>query len=432
MIVEDYMDTQGQANVESGAELGLSMNLHRQLKDSHPEMCGECGNENILTDLENGEYVCGQCGLVVGEIVNYGPEWRAFDLEQKEKRTRTGAPLTERFHDKGMSTVIDYSNRDHAGRKLTQEQRERSYRLRKWNKRSKVDGARERNLAHSLSIIDGYCDKLHLGKIVVERSDMLYKVVLNEGYVRGRSIRNMTAACVYTIIREDRKLKRPLKEFCKALGMSKEEKKAVAKSYRFINKMSKENKDLRKLMPKIDKVSDVVDGLANNMELLLYIQRMSIGIARYIEKPEHRGRYTAGRDPYGMSVGVLYLSSLLARSDKMPKEKRTYLTQKMIADSASITEVTLRNRMRGLEKEFLKDFGIDGGDWKGIADVVGTIVDWHISKKNNGMGVPYEKLKRECGGYVLDEYLHFLEETSIIKSVGGQDITLYKPNFAIA
>jgi transcription initiation factor TFIIB len=42
-----------------------------------------------VTDRERGEVVCAQCGLVVAEAVDTGPEWRSFD---KEKRVRT-APL---------------------------------------------------------------------------------------------------------------------------------------------------------------------------------------------------------------------------------------------------------------------------------------------------------------------------------------------------
>jgi transcription initiation factor TFIIB len=51
--------------------------------------CPVCGGP-VITDLQRGEVVCMQCGLVVAEsTVDTGPEWRVFD---KEKRVRT-APL---------------------------------------------------------------------------------------------------------------------------------------------------------------------------------------------------------------------------------------------------------------------------------------------------------------------------------------------------
>jgi len=51
--------------------------------------CPACGGP-LVTDLQRGEVVCAQCGLVVSEsAVDTGPEWRSFD---KVKRVRT-APL---------------------------------------------------------------------------------------------------------------------------------------------------------------------------------------------------------------------------------------------------------------------------------------------------------------------------------------------------
>jgi len=51
--------------------------------------CPVCGGL-LVTDLQRGEVVCAQCGLVVAEsTVDVGPEWRIFD---EEKRARA-APL---------------------------------------------------------------------------------------------------------------------------------------------------------------------------------------------------------------------------------------------------------------------------------------------------------------------------------------------------
>jgi len=53
------------------------------------DKCPACGGM-LVTDHERGEVACTQCGLVVAEaVVDAGPEWRAFE---KEERTRS-APL---------------------------------------------------------------------------------------------------------------------------------------------------------------------------------------------------------------------------------------------------------------------------------------------------------------------------------------------------
>jgi transcription initiation factor TFIIB len=47
----------------------------------------------VITDLQRGEVVCTQCGLVVAEsAVDTGPEWRVFDKWEKKRRIRA-APL---------------------------------------------------------------------------------------------------------------------------------------------------------------------------------------------------------------------------------------------------------------------------------------------------------------------------------------------------
>src|SRR5881628_1655683 len=64
--------------------------------------CPECNSGHLSFDYERGELICEECGLVLtDQMIDQGPEWRAFDVEQGEKRARTGAPMTYTIHDKG-------------------------------------------------------------------------------------------------------------------------------------------------------------------------------------------------------------------------------------------------------------------------------------------------------------------------------------------
>src|SRR5947209_13679095 len=66
--------------------------------------CPECNSGHLSFDYERGELICEECGLVLtDQMIDQGPEWRAFDVEQGEKRARTGAPMTYTIHDKGLS-----------------------------------------------------------------------------------------------------------------------------------------------------------------------------------------------------------------------------------------------------------------------------------------------------------------------------------------
>src|SRR3989449_2650065 len=69
--------------------------------------CPECNSGHLSFDYERGELICEECGLVLtDQMIDQGPEWRAVDVEQGEKRARTGAPMTYTIHDKRLSTTI--------------------------------------------------------------------------------------------------------------------------------------------------------------------------------------------------------------------------------------------------------------------------------------------------------------------------------------
>ena len=66
-------------------------------------------------------------------------------------------------------------------------------------------------------------------------------------------------------------------------------------------------------------------------------QQKAVEILRKAEKL----KTTAGKDPMGLAAAALYIACV------MNDEKRT---QKMIADAAGVTEVTIRNRYKGLKE----------------------------------------------------------------------------------
>ncbi|WP_306298383.1 TFIIB-type zinc ribbon-containing protein, partial [Halobacterium hubeiense] len=77
--------------------------------------CPECGGR-VVNDEEHGESVCADCGLVIEEdSIDRGPEWRAFNSNEKDQKSRVGAPTTNMMHDKGLSTNIGWQDKDAYG-----------------------------------------------------------------------------------------------------------------------------------------------------------------------------------------------------------------------------------------------------------------------------------------------------------------------------
>lgn len=279
----------------------------------------------MIRDYEAGELVCERCGFVISPtLLNHGPEWRAFDAEQREKRTRVGAPLTWTIHDSGLSTVIDWRGRDSYGRHLNSDQRARMYRLRKWNRRSKVSGATERNLAYALSELTKVAYKLNLPKNVLETAAVIYRRTVRMRLIRGRSIQGVAVASLYMACRQCSVI-RSLEEVGRAANISKKES---GRHYRFL---------VRKLNTRIPpvEVKSYVSKFVNQLGLSGDVENMAMTILDQAVEL----RLTSGRGPSGLAAAATYIASVLLN------ERRT---QGEIAKGAHVTEVTIRNRYKEL------------------------------------------------------------------------------------
>jgi transcription initiation factor TFIIB len=283
------------------------------------ERCPECGSSLLLRDTENAEVVCGNCGFVVTtRLTDRGPEWRAFTPEEHKQKVRVGAPQTFMLHDKGLSTKIDW--RDISG--FAPEKRAQLYRIRQWQQRSRVSSSTEKNLALALSEISRISSMLNLPKNIVETSAITYRKAVNEGLIRGRSIRGMATAATYLACRQN-KLVRTIAELSRASNINKKE---IASNYRFLVKK------LKIFVPHV-KPNQHVTKLSNQIGL----DGLTEGIAHKILIGAKKQKLTSGRDAKGIAAAACYIASIITGN---------YRTQREFAEAADLTEVTIRNRYK--------------------------------------------------------------------------------------
>ena len=286
--------------------------------------CSECG-KHILFDENRGLLVCQECGLVHSEKhIDQGPEWRAFDADQKKKRTRTGAPMTYMIHDKGLSTMIDWKNKDIFGKEISAKSRGQIYRLRKWQSRIRVSDATERNLTFALSELDRMASNLDLQKNLRESSAKIYRDAVGAHLIRGRSIEGVAAASLYAACRRF-KVPRTLNEIAE---VARVDKKEIGRSFRFISRELELNLNPTKAL-------DFLTRFISELELSTDCQKTA---KKIIKMAELRG-LTSGRGPTGLCAAAIYTASILT------KERRT---QRKIAKVSQVTEVTVRNRFSEL------------------------------------------------------------------------------------
>lgn len=287
--------------------------------------CPVCGSSNLVYFHERGEIVCAECGIVVEDkMVDKRPEWRAFTHEQLLRRKRTGPPGTFSIHDKGLTTMIDSSNRDYQGRRLSFKEKIRVKRLIACQRRMRAASAEEKKSVEILSRLNHLTSAFQLPATVNETAAIILRKAIKAKMIRGRIYDDYIAAAIYLACRKLR-ISRTLDEIARAINVPR---KKVAQQYRKLITL------LKRKPPQSNPVN-YVPKLLNMLNLPAYVQTKA---AEILSLARERG-ITSGKGPIGLAAAAIYIASVLM------DEKRT---QKEVADVAGITEVTVRNRYKEL------------------------------------------------------------------------------------
>ncbi|HET6457373.1 MAG TPA: TFIIB-type zinc ribbon-containing protein [Nitrosopumilaceae archaeon] len=289
--------------------------------------CARCGKKSLVTDNVTGERFCGGCGFVISERVDEtGPEWRSFSKDESDDRSRTGSPTSLAMHDMGLATIIGHANKDVTGKPLSASMKSTIERLRTWDSRSQVHEPADRNFRQAFSELDRLKDKLALSNAVIEKTAYIYRKALDKGLVRGRSIPGVLAAALYVACRESG-TPRTLNDMSRQINVKR---KDISRCYRLL---------LRELDLNMPVVNPIIctSRIASEAGLSEKVKRRALTILKDANEME----ITAGKDPMGLAAAALYLSCVLNGENT---------TQKVIAMAAGVTEVTIRNRYKGLRE----------------------------------------------------------------------------------
>jgi len=289
--------------------------------------CARCGKKSLVTDNVTGERFCGGCGFVISERVDEtGTEWRSFSKDESDDRSRTGSPTSLAMHDMGLATIIGHANKDVTGKPLSASMKSTIERLRTWDSRSQVHEPADRNFRQAFSELDRLKDKLALSNAVIEKTAYIYRKALDKGLVRGRSIPGVLAAALYVACRESG-TPRTLNDMSRQINVKR---KDISRCYRLL---------LRELDLNMPVVNPIIctSRIASEAGLSEKVKRRALTILKDANDME----ITAGKDPMGLAAAALYLSCVLNGENT---------TQKVIAMAAGVTEVTIRNRYKGLRE----------------------------------------------------------------------------------
>ena len=286
--------------------------------------CPECDGP-IVRDDEHGETICRDCGLVLDEeSVDRGPEWRAFYAEERDEKSRVGAPTTQLMHDKGLSTTIGWQDKDAHGQSVSARKRAQLQRLRTWDERFRTKDAHERNLKQALGEINRMASALGLSEPVRETAGVFYRRAVEEDLLPGRSIEGMATATLYAAARQHG-TPRPSTEFS---DVSRVEKLRIQRAYRYLTRelgLCIEPADPTQYVSQFASTLDVSDEAEQRARELLTAAKAQ-GVH-------------SGKSPAGLAAAAIYAATHLTNEQ---------LTQETVSNAAHVSKVTIRNRYQEL------------------------------------------------------------------------------------
>ena len=287
-------------------------------------VCPECGGR-LVTDAEHGETICEDCGLVVEESeVDRGPEWRAFDSREKDEKSRVGAPTTKMMHDQGLSTNIDWRDKDAYGNTLSSRQRAKMQRLRTWDERFRTRDAKERNLKQALGEIERMASALGLPENVRETASVIYRRALDEDLLPGRSIEAIATASLHAAARQA-SVPRSIDEVAE---VSRIDQMEFERAYRYIVR------ELGLGIKPADPAS-YVGRFASDLDVSDEVEQRA---RELLETTKREGAHS-GKSPVGLAAAAVYAAALLTNQR---------VTQSEVSEVADVSEVTIRNRYKEL------------------------------------------------------------------------------------
>jgi transcription initiation factor TFIIB len=270
---------------------------------------------SVIYDYENGEKICKGCGIVVQDKL-YDAELN-IDFYRHKSNTNTVLPHAIILNDKGMSTTIaDY---DATSSKRFSNRKEHK----KIQFLSKIVSCsnKKRNLKIVIDLLNRLKDKLSLTSVNIEDALLHYKKALDKGLIKGRSIKEVTVACVY-IACKNSNIPRTLSEISQIVEA---DEIFAARCYRLLMRELKITHVQFKPTIFIRKIADEANiserTARESIDLLLAIQNENV---------------FSGKNSLSIAAAILYITC---------RKHRQKISQARIASAANINIMTLRKRL---------------------------------------------------------------------------------------
>ncbi|KAJ2683732.1 transcription initiation factor IIB [Coemansia spiralis] len=274
-------------------------------------MCRNCRDPvpNIVEDFASGDYVCGDCGLVLGDrIIDTRSEWRTFANDEGDDPSRVGSAANPFLDGDQLDTIIARGGDGGSGMARD---------LNRTQGRSTAQ-RHERNLVQAYKEISALCDAFDIPKTIVDIAKQLYKKVDDNNLQRGKNNDAIIAACIFLACRQDN-APRTFKEIC---ALTKVDRKDIARVFKFLKSKLGANTGTTSS-------NDLIARFCSNLNL----DQDTWRIARLLTEKAKDMEHISGKSPLSIASACIYMASHLVGDGRDARS---------ISDIAGVGEATIK------------------------------------------------------------------------------------------
>lgn len=159
--------------------------------------------------LEDGNYICKNCGDLVQRFIDTGAEWRyyGYDDSKGHDPTRCGLPLNELLPDSSLGSLIGYTKKETHELRIM-----RKYHM--WNSMT----YKERTLYNIFDTLTVNAVNNGINKSIIDEAKMLYKQISELKITRGENRNGLIASSIYMACKRN-KVPRSAKEIAAVFNL---------------------------------------------------------------------------------------------------------------------------------------------------------------------------------------------------------------------
>ncbi|PIA17227.1 cyclin-like protein [Coemansia reversa NRRL 1564] len=274
-------------------------------------ICRNCRDPvpNIVEDFASGDYVCGDCGLVLGDrIIDTRSEWRTFANDEGGDPSRVGNAANPFLDGAQLDTVIARGGDKGSG--LAKD-------LNRAQGRTTAQ-RHERNLVQAYKEISALCDAYDIPKTIVDIAKQLYKKVEDDNLQRGKNNDAIIAACIFLACRQDN-APRTFKEIC---ALTKVDRKDIGRTFKFLKSKLGANTGTTSS-------NDLIARFCSNLNLDQETWRITKLLTEKAKDMEN----ISGKSPLSIASACIYMASHLIGDGR---------DAKAISEIAGVGEATIK------------------------------------------------------------------------------------------